>query len=62
MSGRGKIAFVNGTVYEGEFRNGKIFGKGRRIDAEGNVLEKEWHLQSLEEFANQCKTAAVVEE
>jgi hypothetical protein len=32
MEGRGKLTFANGVIYEGEFRNGKIFGRGKRID------------------------------
>jgi hypothetical protein len=34
-------------------RSGKIFGKGRRINSNGNVVEKEWGLQTIEEFINQ---------
>jgi|LakMenE01Jun11ns_1017448.scaffolds.fasta_scaffold5795106_1 hypothetical protein len=50
MEGRGKLLFANGLIYEGEFRNGKIFGNGRCIAPGGGVFEKNWELQTPEEF------------
>lgn len=50
MEGRGKLTFANGVIYEGEFRNGNIFGRGKRIDPQGGVVEREWELQTVEEF------------
>lgn len=35
MHGRGKILFVDGTVFDGAFQNGKICGRGWRISAQG---------------------------
>ena len=40
--GRGKMYFRDGTIYEGEFRAGKISGKGRKVTKNGEVIEKHW--------------------
>jgi hypothetical protein len=37
MDGRGKLIFANDSIYEGEFKLGKIFGRGRKI-SEGVVV------------------------
>lgn len=40
--GRGKMHFRDGSVYDGEFKGGKICGRGRRIEARGEISEKNW--------------------
>lgn len=52
MHGRGKIYFVDNTIFEGEFQNGKIFGRGCRVSPNGEMIEKEWRLMSLEMLFN----------
>lgn len=47
MHGRGKIYFVDTTIFEGELQNGKIFGRGCRVNPNGEMVEKEWRLMSL---------------
>ena len=42
-NGRGKlIASENSTLFEGYWKNGKLHGKGRFIDSQGNSYEGEW--------------------
>ena len=50
MNGRGKLYFIDGTIFEGEFHNGKILGRGCRIEPNGDVFEQEWPLTTLAEF------------
>jgi hypothetical protein len=47
MHGRGKVFFHDGSMFEGEFQNGKIMGRGCRIEANGEMMEQEWPLTSL---------------
>lgn len=50
MHGRGKLILIDGVVYEGEFQNGKIMGRGAKIDPNGEAIEQEWPLQTIDEF------------
>ena len=50
MNGRGKMIFVDNTIFEGQFQNGKILGRGARIEPNGEVLEQEWPLTTIAEF------------
>ena len=43
--------FVNGTIYDGEFRGDKISGRGRKILSNGEVSEKYWDATAPERFA-----------
>lgn len=36
------MTFLNGTVYDGEFKGDKISGRGRKITSNGEVVEKYW--------------------
>jgi hypothetical protein len=41
-SGRGKIIFKNGAIFEGHFLNNKVNGYGRHIKTDGEQYEGEW--------------------
>jgi hypothetical protein len=60
MQGRGKLWFNNGTIFEGQFRSGKIFGRGRKIEASGSVAEKDWGILSLEDFINRDEVVTII--
>lgn len=53
MHGRGKLYFIGGTIFEGEFQNGKVFGRGCRTYPNGEMVEKEWRLMNLQTFLNE---------
>jgi hypothetical protein len=40
--GKGRMAYQNGDIYEGEWKNDLREGKGKNIYANGNVYEGEW--------------------
>ena len=42
MHGRGKLSWVDGSLYEGEWKNDMSNGKGRLIHSDGDVYEGEW--------------------
>ena len=42
LTGKGKITFVNGDVYEGDYQNGYLCGHGKMTYISGNVYEGEW--------------------
>jgi hypothetical protein len=40
--GKGKYVYINGDVYEGDYKNGKKEGKGKYVFVNGNVYEGDW--------------------
>jgi len=42
MHGKGKLSWVDGSLYEGEWKNDMSNGKGRLIHSDGDVYEGEW--------------------
>ena len=53
MSGMGKLILSHAGIFEGEFKNGKICGRGRHYDINGAIVDKEWPILSIDEFAKQ---------
>ena len=44
--------FQDDVVYDGEFRGGKITGRGRKIGANGEVIDKYWDTVSPNFFSS----------
>lgn len=42
MSGKGKLKWINGNMYEGLFSNGKFQGFGTMVMADGSSTEGLW--------------------
>jgi len=42
QNGQGKMVWVNGDTYEGEWKNGKIHGQGTMVWVNGHTYEGEW--------------------
>lgn len=45
--------FKDGTIYDGEFKGGKICGRGRKIKENGEIQDKYWDTVSPAYFNNQ---------
>ena len=41
-NGRGKMTYVGGNVYDGEWKDDKRNGQGKLICSNGNVYDGEW--------------------
>ena len=41
-TGKGKQVWIDGSLYEGHWKNGKAHGIGRMIHADGDVFIGEW--------------------
>lgn len=44
MTGRGRICWSSGTVYEGDFRGGFLHGSGTLFAVDGSVYEGSWRI------------------
>ena len=42
FTGMGRITYMNGDIYEGQFLNGKLNGKGKAYLASGEILDGEF--------------------
>ena len=43
MEGRGQMIFKDGSLYDGQFRGGKLHGRGKYIDQTGKIIkDKFW--------------------
>ena len=40
--GKGKQVWIDGSIYEGHWKDGKAHGIGRMIHADGDIFEGEW--------------------
>lgn len=42
MCGYGRIIFLNGDYYEGEFKDNKANGIGKQVTSSGHTYEGQW--------------------
>ena len=42
MHGNGRFVYANGDIYDGQFKNGKLYGKGKLTQDNGTVQEGIW--------------------